>query len=102
MASSTEEYDSLHDNAPSNIIRVPVDIETISLTIDKFEDCYTNDDSGNSTIFQLILSEHSISSPSRDTYRDAKIHREMSENMGRIGDGIRTMSMIHARREIGT
>jgi len=45
MAGSTEEYDSLHDNVPSNIIRVPVDIESISLATDQFEDCYTNDDS---------------------------------------------------------
>ena len=50
MAGSTEEYDSLHDNVPSNIIRVPVDIESISLATDQFEDCYTNDDSGTISV----------------------------------------------------
>ena len=50
MASLTDEYHSLHDNAPSNIIRVPLDIDTISFAIDKFEDCYTNDGGGANSI----------------------------------------------------
>ena len=56
----------------------------------------------NSTIFQLVSSEHNASSPGRAGRRDDRTQREMSENMGRIGDGIRTMSVIHARREIET
>ena len=44
MASSND-YDPLHDNAPSNIIRIPFDIEKISTTTYQFEDGYTNDDS---------------------------------------------------------
>ena len=65
-------------------------------TLDKFHRVNSND-------FQLVSSEHQSQSPSRGPGRKEEIkNRMMTETMGRICDGIKTLGMITTKREIET
>ena len=56
----------------------------------------------NATDFALISNKNNQSpkSPSKYKQEDDKLKREMTDNMGKVGDGVITMSYITIQREI--
>ena len=58
--------------------------------------------SSNATYFALVSNKYSSSTttPSRSKHEDAKLKREMTANMGKVGDGVKNMSYITIQRKI--